>query len=87
MTIRLPNLQQLNINNVHIGRLLLTKETTPNLSKLSMSNFMDDADEDTSTKLDFIILCPELRDLEICYCDTFEYPEWVDKMLETATKL
>lgn len=80
LNVRLPNLEELQVHDVGIGKLVLTNDTTPNLRKIWMQNPTE------SEEPDFKILCPELRDISIFYWGPGDF-EWLINMLETATKL
>lgn len=80
LNVKMPNLEELKCIDVDVGQLVLTEETTPKLKKLWMQN------PSQSNEPDFVIKCPELREIGLFYWGPGDY-EWVHNMLQYATKL
>ena len=81
LAISLPNLEELQLEQSNMDRIILNQELTPNLRKIHMQNAFCE-----SGKPDVTILCPLLNDISIHYCD-LQFFQWIIDMLEVATAL
>jgi len=79
--IRMPNVEELMVEDVGMVKLVLTKRLTPKIRKIWMQNPALEGEPP-----DFTIDCPELRDFS-CYFFGAGDRKWIDKMLAKATKL
>ena len=81
LAISLPNLEELQLEQSNMDRIILNQELTPNLCKIHMQNAFCESGEP-----DITILCPLLKDISIHYCDP-QNCQWIIDMLEVATAL
>jgi len=79
ISLRLPNLEELHLDNVAVAKLELTTKLTPKLRKISMNNPTENQNPD------FVIELPELRDFSCRFYDGSN--GWLTRMLKKATKL
>lgn len=76
----MPNLREFQLVDVGMEQIHLAPELTPKVETISMQNPTQDDDPD------FIIQCPKLKCFA-CYYWGPGNPEWVNTMLQHATKL
>jgi len=80
LKIKLPNLKEVQLEDVGMKQIHLTPELTPNVEIITMQNPTEDDDPD------FVIKCSKLRRFS-CHYWGLGNPEWVNTMLAHATKL
>jgi len=80
LIICLPSLDELILEDVHMGCMVLDQTSTPKLRKIWMQNPND------SGRQNYTIQCPNLEEFSIFHWGAGDW-KWLQDMLDTATKL
>ena len=80
LNVKLPNLLEVQLEDVGMKQIRLTKDLTPKVERISMQNPTENDDPD------FVIECSKLKHFMCAYWGPGN-PDWINNMLGYATKL